>query len=116
MTTTALIRAIVDSDVQEVRYLLKNGADISKSTCEHQGVNALHVASRYAKTTELIDIVLETDKFDINEGDNDGDTPLHYAMQSTNKRIARYLIQKGANITIANAVGITPLHMAKAED
>jgi ankyrin repeat protein len=58
-----------------------------------------------------IDVILETGKFDINGGDNGGQTPLHYAIQGINPTInARHLIEeKGADPNIANANGVTPL-------
>jgi ankyrin repeat protein len=92
---------------------LKNGADISSARGEDE-MNALHLASRYTETTDLIDVILETGKFDINGVDNNGWTPLHCAINETyNSEInARHLIQKGADPTIANKEGDTPLHLA----
>jgi ankyrin repeat protein len=108
-----LISAIRDSDVETLGFLLKNGADISNAR-GRDGENALHVASRYAETTDLIDFILETGKFDINGVDNNGWTPLHCAINETYNRDinARHLIQKGADPTIANKEGDTPLHLA----
>jgi ankyrin repeat protein len=107
-----LISAIRYSDVESVSVLLKNGAVISSARGEDGG-NALHLASRYAKTTNLIDVILETGKFDINGVDIDGRTPLHYAIRGKNSSInARHLIQLGADPTIANKEGDTPLHLA----
>ncbi len=79
MKNEQLISAITDSDVKSVRLLLENGADISSARGEY-GNNALYVASSYAKTTELIDAILETGKLDINGVDNRGWTPLHWAI------------------------------------
>ena len=78
-----------------------------------KGINALHVASKYANTTDFVDVLLETGAFDINASDNDGDTPLHYAILGTNPTIiCRHLIQKGADPNIDDGEGITPLHLA----
>jgi ankyrin repeat protein len=109
-----LLTAIKDSNVENVRILLKNGADISACCAAgEKGTNALHMASNYAKTTELIDVVRETGEFDINGVDNNGWTALHYAIGGTNYVInARYLLEKGADPTIADKEGSTPLHMA----
>jgi ankyrin repeat protein len=112
---TLIIRsAIEDSDVQRVRKLIETGVDISQAKWGRKA-NALHVASQYAKTTELIDVILETGQFDINGVDNDGETPLHYAINGRNPTIARHLIQMGADPKIANYNGITPLE-SKAMD
>ena len=106
--------AIEDSDVQRVRKLIETGVDIGQAKWTRDA-NALHVASPYAKTTELIDVILETGQFDINGVDNDGETPLHYAINGRNPTIARHLIQMGADPKIANYNGITPLE-SKAMD
>ncbi len=106
-----LISAITDWDVESVRLLLKDGADIS-SCCGEMGTNALHMASCFAKTTELIDVVLETGIFDINGVDNNGSPPLHWAIATNILEIVRHLIRKGADPTIANKEGDTPLHLA----
>jgi cytohesin len=107
-----LISAIKGSDVERICLLLKNGVDISSARGEY-GENALHVASLNAETTDLIDVIWETEKFDINGVDNDGDTPLHWAIRGKYCDInARHLIRKGADPTIANKKGDTPLHLA----
>ncbi|XP_046643175.1 serine/threonine-protein phosphatase 6 regulatory ankyrin repeat subunit B-like [Daphnia pulicaria] len=113
-----LISAIKDSDVERVRFLLKNGADISSARGE-DGNNALHLASLKAKTTDIIDAILETGKFDINGVDNKGDTCLHLAIKLRRKLFGinpdiktRHLIRKGADPTIANKEGDTPFHLA----
>jgi ankyrin repeat protein len=100
--------ALEDSAVQIVRKLIEMGVDISQAKWERKA-NVLHVASQYAKTTELIDVILETGQFDIDGVDNNGDTPLLYAINGRNPTIARHLIQMEADPEIANKNGITPL-------
>ncbi|XP_046651126.1 serine/threonine-protein phosphatase 6 regulatory ankyrin repeat subunit B-like [Daphnia pulicaria] len=107
----SLLKAIKDSNVERVRLLLKNGAHTSARG--EMGKNALHLASLTAKTTDLIDALLETEKFDISGTDNRGNTPLHHAILGSNCEInTRHLIGKGADPTIANKKGFTPLHYA----
>nr|CAH0100972.1 unnamed protein product [Daphnia galeata] len=89
----ALSSAINDSDVHRVRKVIENCVHISQAKWR-KDANALHSASQYAKTTELIDVILETGQFDINGVDNDGETPLHYAINGRNPTIARHLIQR----------------------
>ncbi|EFX83083.1 hypothetical protein DAPPUDRAFT_240585 [Daphnia pulex] len=103
--------AIRDSNVENVGLLLKKGTEIS--AVEEKGTNALHLASLFAETTDLIDVVLESGKFDINGTDNVGSTPLHYAIMGANWEInTRHLIGKGADPNIADKKGNTPLHLA----
>ncbi|XP_046634899.1 serine/threonine-protein phosphatase 6 regulatory ankyrin repeat subunit B-like isoform X2 [Daphnia pulicaria] len=106
-----VVSAIRDSNVASIRILLKSGA--GDRTWGEEGANALHLASLSAKTTDLIDAILETRKFDINGVDNDGWTPLHYAIMGTNLEInTRHLIGKGTDPDIADKKGYTPLHYA----
>jgi ankyrin repeat protein len=71
------------------------------------------LASFHAKTTDLIDAIPETGKIDINGVDNNGVTPLHYAIIGPNPTIiVPHLLQKGANPNGAGRNGITPLHLA----
>ncbi len=109
-----LISATRYSDVERVRRLLKNGTDISRARGE-DGMNALHVASCCAETTDLIDVIYETGEFDINGVDNSGNTPLYWAIRGTNRETnARHLIRKGADPTIADKYGNTLLHLVSS--
>jgi ankyrin repeat protein len=102
-----------DSDIKTIRFLIENGQDISALTWGEDGANALHVAAANEKTTEFIDAILETGKFDINGVDGNGWTPLHHAiMGSCSTKIVPHLIQLGADPNIAGQYGITPLHLA----
>jgi ankyrin repeat protein len=98
-----------------LRIFKETRLDLKKRQWEN-GMNALHLASKCAKTTELIDIILENEQFDISQGDNDGSTPLHYAIKGINPIInARHLIEeKGADPNISDKDGATPLHIATA--
>jgi ankyrin repeat protein len=104
-----------DFDMQTIRFLIENKQDISAMTWGGNGANALHLAASHAKTPDVIDVILATGKFDINGVDNDGWTPLHYAMKRPNPvtmAVARRLIEMGANPGVADKNGVTPLHMA----
>nr|CAH0106934.1 unnamed protein product [Daphnia galeata] len=83
---TALENIIIESNVERVHDLKDEGKDISKVTWEN-GENALHVAAKWAKTREMIDVIQENGKFDINGVDSNGHTPLHYALLGTNPTI-----------------------------
>jgi ankyrin repeat protein len=108
-----LVSAIKNSNVETLRVLLKNGADTK--TWGEYGMSALHLASFLAKTTDVIDVIYETGKFDINGGDdNNGWTPLHHAIAGTinYETNTRHLIGKGADPTIRDNDGDTSFHMA----
>jgi ankyrin repeat protein len=101
-----------DSDIETIRLLIEDGQDISAMTWGENGAKALHVAAANEETTELIDAFLETGKFDIDGVDNDGRTPLHYAIMGNYERNVPHLIGKGADPSVPDNNGITPLHMA----
>ena len=52
---------------------------------------------------------------DVNRKDNHGQTRLHKAIRRGNSRWVRYLISNGANITIRDNTGLSPLDMAIAK-
>ena len=108
----AVLYAITNSNLKIVNRLIETGVDLSTLTWE-KGINALNVASKYANTTDVVDVLLETGAFDINGSENDGDTPLHYTILGTNPTIiCRHWIQKGADPNISEEDGMTPLHLA----
>ena len=49
---------------------------------------------------------------DVNEKDDKGMTPLHYAAYYGQREVAKVLIAKGANVNATDASGQTPLHLA----
>ena len=54
---------------------------------------------------------------DVNEGDEDGDTPLIYALEEGHKEVARLLITKGADVnTKRDFAKTSPLHFAAIYD
>ncbi|XP_046654818.1 ankyrin-1-like [Daphnia pulicaria] len=113
MVKEVLKEAIRQSDAEKVRNLIEMGADLGKTTWR-KGVNALHVASRNAKKTEILDVILETGDFGINGGDENGRTALYYAIIDKNVETVRYLLEKGADPTIGDNEGTTPFHVAAA--
>ena len=68
---------------------------------------------------EVIEFLLKNGA-DVNAVDDNGETPLHYVIQSLNSHsldayeesieIANFLINEGADVNISNADGNTPLH------
>jgi hypothetical protein len=48
----------------------------------------------------------------LNAQDEDGKTPLHHAVRTGNGEIARYLIERGADINLTDTENESPLHYA----
>lgn len=57
-------------------------------------------------------MLVEEEKFNINEGDYDGRTPLHLAAEEGHLEAVKYLIQRGANMNIEDRWGTVPLRGA----
>lgn len=73
---------------------------------------ALHDAVRAVNTTK-VQTLLKTD-VDINERDEKGNTPLHYAARVGRLAIIRLLVEQGADVTIENQAGRTPLDIVQS--
>jgi len=62
---------------------------------------------------DLLRTLIEEEKNDVNEGDEDGSTPLHWAAYFDRLEAINYLLQRGANIDAPNTKeSQTPLHWA----
>jgi ankyrin repeat protein len=75
------------------------------------GVSTLMWVSLYGYL-EIVQALLGREGTDVNKGDVDGDTALHYAAMEGRIEVARALLQAGANARKSNGRGQTPLHMA----
>jgi ankyrin repeat protein len=82
-----------------ILFLLKQGFSVNEKDAE--GKTLLHKLCMYSdcyEQFELIKILVDQKKANVNTIDNNGKTPLYYTW---NKEIALYLIKKGANINYA---------------
>lgn len=61
---------------------------------------------------EIVKKHLDEDVELLNKGDNEGKTPLHHAIEMEETGIARYLIERGADINKADEEEESPLHYA----
>ncbi len=73
--------------------------------------NALHYCCRLGKE-KLINIFVDSGHFDIDEPNNDGDTPLHIAVDCGWLDVVKRLISLGANINYENKKFKTPVILA----
>lgn len=70
----------------------------------------MHVAA-FHRNLEAVKFSVEHNS-DVNAQNNDGDTPLYYAIVKESPEIIEYLLSKGANDLIKNKSGLFPLHEA----
>ncbi|WP_375603608.1 ankyrin repeat domain-containing protein [Wolbachia endosymbiont of Anurida maritima] len=104
---------IVNSREDIIKFLIKNGAEVDADIF-HKNLYRYRNPDRYIAEHLNRDIaqLLIGKCNNVNITDNDGNTPLHCAIDSYSTDIAQLLIEKGAEINIKNKYGSTPLHLA----
>lgn len=126
---TRLMQAARSGNIDQVRTLLKAGAKIN---IKYQGKTALNIAASYGHY-EIVNILIEYNA-DVNEQDNNGNTPLILTIKAladiknkerftiyqlkleTYESIIKALINAKANLNITvESDNITALDIAKAE-
>lgn len=95
---TSLMSAVVDNDVDGVRFFLKSSDSINQKNMG--GATALHIASR-TQNAEIAKMLLENGA-DVNLVDAEGWTPLMRASLSKSAEIVSLLLLKGAKIETLN--------------
>lgn len=110
--TTALQAAADYSDVDAINYLIEEkGYDVNAAN--EFGYTALHVAVSSGDIEAPIKALLKagakTEMFSTEVG-----TPLHIAAQKGHPKVAKLLLEAGADIFALNSHGVTPLELAKA--
>jgi ankyrin repeat protein len=117
--TTPFTRAARSADVELMHLLLDKGADPKLVGKDNQ--TALMVASGVAWTDHIKGTeaeALEAVKLcvslglDVNAATDKGETALHGAAHRGADSIAKYLVEKGANVNARNKRGFTPLDLA----
>jgi ankyrin repeat protein len=106
----SLFSAIRANSVNWVRRLLEIGADPSRRN--NKGLTPFQVAATQEKANEILDLLLASDKVDINERGKFGLSVFHFALATSNETAARFLLSKGADPYVADENGVTPLHLA----
>jgi uncharacterized protein len=117
--TTPFTRAARSADVELMHLLLDKGADPKLVGKDNQ--TALMVASGVAWTDHIKGTeaqALEAVKLcvslglDVNAATDKGETALHGAAHRGADSIAKFLVEKGANVNAHNKRGFTPLDLA----
>ena len=95
----------------DVREALASGADAHAQDGE-EGWTALHLASAWGKSPELVVLLLESGA-ESDARDKDGWTALHFAASlSALPEVVAVLLDNGADIESRGDNGVTPLHIA----
>jgi len=109
---TPLHYAVTSSRTEMIAYLIAEGADLAAA--DRTGMQPLHVAivqhapDRPDQVAQLLDAGAG-----IGAQDDFGDTPLHQAAMFGKIRILKYLLERGADPSVKNKEGLTPLELAR---
>lgn len=107
---TQLHRAALSKDIEQIRSLLKAGADVGVH--DLAGNTPLHCAI----IAESIEIVLLILRFrpDVDAKNHQGRAPLHLAISQP--AVINALVDNGADVSVQDEKGDTPLHLALSTD
>ncbi|XP_062341752.1 receptor-interacting serine/threonine-protein kinase 4 isoform X2 [Osmerus eperlanus] len=92
-----------------VRVLLSRGADVRVKGRDHW--TALHLAA-WQGHLGIVKLLVKQARADLDGQTTDGRTPLHLASQRGQYRVARILIELGADVHVTSSGLNTPLHVA----
>ena len=94
--------------VDEVKEMFATGKATAKDVTRF-GITLLHTASKPGNE-EVVQLLIQ-EGAEINASDEDGETPLHRALEfNNNYNVARKLIENGADLANKTTEGGTPLH------
>jgi ankyrin repeat protein len=116
---TAVHIATANGNVDFVKMLIKSGANLNLKDIE--GRVALHfAASALNSPADILNLLLRLaegkSKVDIEQGDFEGKTPLHYAVESSDEAVVIALLRHGADPNATSNIGVTPLYLAVQSD
>ena len=103
-----LIVASIDGDINAVKYLIEDGANVNWS--DSYGYTPLIFASR-ERHLEIVKYLVEKGA-NVNHGNNQGTTPLIFASRDGHFDIVKYLVEHGANVNQSDNNGYPPLSWA----
>ncbi len=107
---TPIFGAAASNNRAVADWLLSKGAQLDiKDTHAN---TPLHVAAQFNNSSEVPSWLLDH-KVDINARNDKGNTALHLAADTDRLAVAELLLKKGANTSIKNNDGMTPLMLAQ---
>jgi len=109
---TPAVAALAGNHFELARLLHRNGSSVSPR--RYYQWTPLHSAA-FCGDTEMVQILVELNA-DVNAETSVKDTPLHFALDSTNRHsraeVTRFLLEHGADANARDDGGFTPLHWA----
>ncbi|XP_060218202.1 uncharacterized protein LOC132645306 isoform X1 [Lycium barbarum] len=114
------LKAACSGDIELFKKLAKqldDGKGLAGTVADVKDANkrgALHFAAREGKI-DLCKYLVEELKIDINEKDEEGETPVLHAARQGHTATVQYLVEHGADPAIPSASGATALHHAAGD-
>ena len=90
--------------------LIKENANVFLT--EENGEYPLHIACRKS-CIKCVSILVSKGEASVDVQNKMGDTPLHYCAKANTFEIASFLLENGADLTVKNVDGLTPIVVAK---
>ena len=109
---TALHHSIRSRNLAVIEKLLQLGADPNLKTST--GESAIHRATIYQDVFQTLVSYTQYD-LDMNEPDNFGSSPLHWAVKYLEKPVVEYLIKLGADTNLKDGLGYTARETAYSQ-
>ena len=114
MGITALFQAAQQGFVEVVRFLVEEGkADVDKARTS-DGFTPLLAAAQNGHT-EVVRFLVEEGKADVDKVNNNRSTPISLAAFYGHLEVVQFLLSKGADCTIEDKWGLTPLARAQKQ-
>uniref|UniRef100_A0A914W895 Uncharacterized protein n=1 Tax=Plectus sambesii TaxID=2011161 RepID=A0A914W895_9BILA len=110
--SASFLRAARAGNLERVLDLLKSGTDIN--TCNANGLNALHLASKEGHNDVVRELLKRGARVD--SATKKGNTALHIAALAGQEQIVTILVDHAANVNVQSLNGFTPLYMAAQEN
>jgi serine/threonine-protein phosphatase 6 regulatory ankyrin repeat subunit B len=106
---TALHIAAEWGDKDILNLLLKKGASIGLK--DREGNEALHIAVKNGHI-DIVEIMLDDQRAEVNSKGKQGHTPLHYAVKRNDTELVKLLLKHKANPDIRNKQKLSSIDMA----
>ena len=113
---TTCLAAALNGRIECLEYAHENGCEfyVDKKVDEY-GRLPLHIAAVNANNVNIIHTLVELGA-DVNKGDDNGLTPVHYAAQENSVDAIRVLHELGGDVNEGDDDGDTPVHYAALEN
>ncbi|XP_046564767.1 E3 ubiquitin-protein ligase mind-bomb-like isoform X2 [Haliotis rubra] len=111
ITARGLVIAVSNGDTETVKNIVKSIGDKVNESVD--GLTALQTGC-YKGHADIVKLLIGA-KADLNKADDEGDTPLHYAVSGEQPIVVGILLDAKARGNTKNNKGLTPLHLAVAK-